>query len=114
MHMIVLLKEEWGQLKANQNEMLLLLKDFKNGFKLSTPRNLSEYITANEFMQAVKIGRTKFDQLVQSNKVKTIKMHRKIYVPVTGIDRYFQQARRLVGRPRCEQAPEMPEHGGGL
>ncbi len=89
MHMVVLPEEEWSQFKASQNEILYLLKDFKNSLKPSTSGNLSEYITANEFMQAVKIRRTKFDQLVQTNRIKIIKKLRKIYVPVTEIDRYF-------------------------
>ena len=90
--MIVLPEEEWGQFKANQNEILLLLGNLKINFKPFIPTNLSEYITANEFMQAVKIRRTKFDQLIQTNRIKTIKKLRKIYVPVTEIDRYFNDS----------------------
>jgi len=47
------------------------------------------FITAIEFMQAVQIGRTKFDQLVAQNQVKIIKKKRKIYLPVGEIERYF-------------------------
>jgi len=43
-------------------------------------------------MEAVKIKRTKFDQLVQTKKIKIIKKLRKIYVPVTEIDRYFNDS----------------------
>ena len=39
---------------------------------------------------AVRIGRTKFDQLVQANMVKTIKKDRKIYVPMGEVERYFK------------------------
>ena len=92
MQMIVLPEEEWGQFKASQNEIILLLKDFKNSFKPSVSRSLSEYLTAKEFMEAVNIRRTKFDQLVQTNRIKIIKRLRKIYVPVTEIDRYFKDS----------------------
>lgn len=47
-------------------------------------------ITAVEFMAAVRIKRTKFDRLVAANKIKTIKKKRKIYVPVSEVDRYFR------------------------
>jgi len=49
----------------------------------------SPYLTAIEFMDAVKIRRSKFDQLVQLNMIKTIKKERKIYVPFSEVDRYF-------------------------
>jgi|GEM_PF-3297935 len=48
------------------------------------------YITAMGFMQAVWIGRTKFDEFVAANKVKTIKKDRKIYVPAGEVERYFE------------------------
>lgn len=92
MHLVVLPIDEWSCFKSSQNEMLLLLKDLKNNFKPSTSRNLSEYITAKEFMEAVKIRRTKFDRLVQTSRIKTIKKLRKIYVPVAEIDRYFKDS----------------------
>lgn len=47
------------------------------------------FITAIEFMQSVKIGRTKFDELIAKNKIKTIKKKRKIYVLASEVDRYF-------------------------
>jgi hypothetical protein len=46
------------------------------------------FITAKEFMSAIRIGRTKFDQLVQANKIRIIKKDR-IYVPVGEVKRYF-------------------------
>ncbi len=49
-------------------------------------------ITAKEFMEAVRIKRTKFDQLVAQNKIKIIKKRRKIYLSVTEIDRYFNDS----------------------
>jgi hypothetical protein len=47
------------------------------------------HITAKEFMAAVRICRSKFDQLVGQNKIRIIKKRRKIYVPTSEVDRYF-------------------------
>jgi excisionase family DNA binding protein len=48
------------------------------------------YITAKEFMEAVRIKRTKFDQLVAKNKIRILKKGRKIYLPFTEINNYFK------------------------
>lgn len=40
-------------------------------------------------MTSVRIGRTKFDQLVAARKIQTIKKLRKIYVSVTEVKWYF-------------------------
>ncbi len=48
------------------------------------------FITAKEFMSAIRIGRTKFDQLVVANKIRTIKKGRKIYVPIGEVEGYFK------------------------
>ena len=78
--------EELNHLKTTQQEILQQLKELKScGFSQQTAR----HVTAKEFMSAVKICRSKFDQLVSANKIKTIKKRRKIYVPVDEIDRYF-------------------------
>ncbi len=50
----------------------------------------SEYITAMEFMDALRIHRSKFDELRQQNLIKTIEKGRKIYVPSSEIRRYFE------------------------
>jgi len=52
----------------------------------------AKHITAVEFMAAVRIKRTKFDELVRFGKVKVIKKMRKIYVPVEEVDRYFSDS----------------------
>jgi hypothetical protein len=49
----------------------------------------SPYITALEFMKAVRIRRWKFNCLVKSGKIMTVKKKRKIYVPKEEIERYF-------------------------
>ena len=48
-----------------------------------------KFMTAIEFMTAVRIRRTKFDDLVKFGQVKVIKKCRKIYVPVEEVERYF-------------------------
>jgi len=90
MNLVILPEEEWNQIRSSQNEILALLKDVKADSRISI--NPYGYITAMEFMKAVRIRRTKFDQLVQSNKIRIIKKLRKIYVPVTEIDRYFKDS----------------------
>ncbi len=51
----------------------------------------SPYITALEFMKAVRIRRWKFNCLVKSGKIMTMKKKRKIYVPKGEIEKYFSQ-----------------------
>jgi len=78
--------EELAVLRSSQQEILQQLKQLNN----KATNGLSvEYITAKEFMKAVYIGRTKFDQLVNNNKIKVIKKRRKIYVSVNEIKRFF-------------------------
>ncbi len=85
--LIVMPKEEWLKIAAAQEEILQALRRLQNGKKeIIQVKN----ITALEFMAAVRIRRTKFDQLVANNKIKTIKKGRKIYVPISEVDRYFQ------------------------
>ena len=54
------------------------------------PEAPTKYITAMEFMAAVRIKRTKFDELVKECKINIIKKARKIYVPVGEVERYFK------------------------
>lgn len=84
--LVIIPIEELNHLKTTQQEILLQLKELRSiGPNVLT----AKHVTAKEFMSAVKICRTKFDQLVIGNKIKTIKKRRKIYVPVAEIDRYF-------------------------
>lgn len=86
-YIIVMPETEWKKLLTDQAELLRLVRETR----LSVPATTSvvAYITAMEFMQAVRIGRTKIDQLVAQNRVKTIKKGRKIYVPLGEVERYF-------------------------
>ena len=84
----VLLPEQ--ELDALKTMQLQILEGIKR-LHLNSPKPImADFITAVEFMAAVKIRRSKFDQLVLGNKIKTIKKKRKIYVPVSEIDRYFK------------------------
>lgn len=86
-NVVVIPESEWKELLETQKNILELLRDIQSS---SSKRSSVEgYITAMEFMQAVRIGRTKFDQLVGASKVKTIKKDRKIYVPMSEVERYF-------------------------
>ncbi len=87
--MLVVAAEEWKQIREVQNQMFLLLQDLARERMATVPRM---YIPLKEFLAAVHIGRTKFDQLVAHNKIHIIKKQRKIYVPVSEIDRFFKDA----------------------
>lgn len=87
MSLVMIPQEELANLKSTQEEILQQLKVIQS--KHSDISIAVKNITAKEFMAAVRICRSKFDQLVNSNQIKTIKKRRKIYVPASEIDRYF-------------------------
>jgi len=89
-NVVVVPEADWQKLLQGQAELLRLVQELKG--RLPATAAVVPYITAMEFMQAVRIGRTKFDQLVAANKVKTIKKDRKIYVPVGEVERYFKES----------------------
>ncbi|MEJ7738028.1 MAG: hypothetical protein WKF97_11425 [Chitinophagaceae bacterium] len=84
--LVIIPIEELNNLKTTQQEILQQLKELR---ATSSSIPTARHVTAKEFMAAVKICRTKFDQLVIDNKIKTIKKRRKIYVPAAEIERYF-------------------------
>ena len=81
-------EKEWTAFCAQQAEILALLRKVKPP-AINTV--IIKYITAKEFMDAVRIKRTKFDTLVQTNAIKIVKKERKIYVPVEEVGRYFER-----------------------
>ena len=87
-NIVVVPEAEWQKLLQGQAELLRMVQELKG--RVSATGAVVPYITAMEFMQAVRIGRTKFDQLVAANKIRTIKKDRKIYVPVGEVERYFK------------------------
>jgi len=84
---VLIPQEELSALKTTQLEILEGIKNIQS----QAPTLITAgYVTALEFMAAVKIRRSKFDQLVTANNIRTVKKKRKIYVPVTEIERYFK------------------------
>jgi hypothetical protein len=78
---------EIEQLKSMQLQILEAIKTlhFTGGKSTAAPT----YLTAMEFMRAVKICRSKFDQLSATSKIRVIKKKRKLYVPFSEVERYF-------------------------
>jgi len=87
-NVVVVPEADWQKLLQGQAELLRLVQELKGTVPVTAP--IVPFITAMEFMQAVRIGRTKFDQLVAARKIRTVKKDRKIYVPVGEVERYFQ------------------------
>lgn len=87
--LVMLGEEEWHHIKSSYQEIIDLIRALHAKGPGGVP---VKNVTAKEFMAAVRIGRTKFDQLVQTGKIRIIKKRRKIYVPVGEIERYFNDA----------------------
>ena len=86
MNLVIIPEEELTNIQSTQQEILRQLQGLQSSSSSTVP---IRHITAKEFMGAVRICRSKFDQLVSQNKIKTIKKRRKIYVPTSEVDRYF-------------------------
>ena len=86
--LVMIPAEEWEAFIQGQKRILDRLDQISQSKPLQN-RISSGYLTAIEFMNAVHIRRSKFDQLVSGNKIKTIKKKRKIYVPATELERFF-------------------------
>jgi hypothetical protein len=69
--------------RANQQKIIGALE----GVRLL---NRTEYLTAQEFMDAVKIKRWKFNQLRDDGDIQVIQKGKKLYVSSTEVRRYFQ------------------------
>jgi len=75
------------------NEIKETLQEIKASVKFQTqPKAIESYITAQEFMDACRIGRTKFDELRAENKIKVIQKGRKIYLLASEVESYFRAA----------------------
>ncbi len=79
---------EWSELKDTMQKVLNIVRAYCEP-KREIREHTSGYLTALEFMHAVKIKRWKFNQLINENKLKAIKKKRKVYVPVSEVERYF-------------------------
>lgn len=86
MNLVMIPQEELSSLQSTQQEILKQLQSLQ---LLTSPTVPLSHITAKEFMAAVRICRSKFDQLVSENKIRIIRKRRKIYVPTSEVDRYF-------------------------
>jgi hypothetical protein len=75
--MIMIEHDEWILLVEKQDEIIELLGE-KN-FVSSKTGVRSPYITAKEFMAAVRICRSNFDKLRKAKKIMTLKKGRKVY-----------------------------------
>ena len=89
--LVMIPAEDWEALIQSQKKILDRLDQISH-LKLPASPISSGYLTAIEFMNAVQIRRSKFDQLVAGNKIKTIKKKRKIYVPEGEVIRFFNDS----------------------
>lgn len=79
---IELPSEKFDEFINNQERILGALENLK-----VIPR--PEFLTASEFMVQAKIGRWKFNQLRESNRIRVIQRGKKLYVPESEVNRYF-------------------------
>jgi len=82
--LVMIPETELNLLKSSLQDIQQQLQDLKGNRQMAV-----KFMTAVEFMAAVRIRRTKFDELVKLGRIKAIKKSRKIYVPVEEADRYF-------------------------
>tara|TARA_R110001592_G_scaffold269436_2_gene535779 strand:+ start:329 stop:589 length:261 start_codon:yes stop_codon:yes gene_type:complete len=80
---IILTEESLEGILKGQKEIISKINELQ-GLKRDT-----EYLTTQEFMQRVKIGRSKFDQLLAENEINYVRKGRKIYILSSEVDRYF-------------------------
>ena len=85
--LVMIPEAELNLLKSSLQDIQQQLQDLKGNRQTAV-----KFITAIEFMAAVRIRRTKFDELVKFGRIKVIKKSRKIYVPVEEVDRYFSDS----------------------
>ena len=90
--MLIIPDEEWQWIKEHIRELTQKLTDLQLSLNTPPDRKVSSpYITAKEFMAAVRICRSNFDKLVGGQKIMTIKKGRKIYVVASEVKRYFKE-----------------------
>ncbi len=87
---ILVERQDIESIKKSQQDILNKLAELHKREKTNPVLN-SPYVTAIEFMQAVRIRRWKFNCLVNSRKILTLKKKRKIYVHVDQIEKYFKE-----------------------
>jgi hypothetical protein len=85
-------RQDIESIKKSQQDILNKLEELNKKENSNQVLNCP-YVTAIEFMQAVRIRRWKFNRLVSSGKIMSIKKKRKIYIPRGEIDRYFSDVK---------------------
>jgi len=85
--LVMIPEAELNLLKTSLQNIQQQLLDLKGNRQTAV-----KFMTAIEFMAAVRIRRTKFDELVKSGKINVIKKRRKIYVPVEEVERYYNDS----------------------
>lgn len=88
LHLVMVPAEDMATLLQMARQILARL-DTPTPASPAAAAPIGGYITAKEFMDATRIKRTKFNSLVLSNKIKTIKKSRKVLVPASEVQRYF-------------------------
>ena len=87
--------EEWNSLKLKVQQVIDQLDQVRLEIaKAQQPQKNSYpgYLTVGGFMEAVHIGRWKFDELVAKNMIRTVKKKRKIYIPMGEVERFFMDS----------------------
>jgi hypothetical protein len=87
-------RQDIESIKKSQQDILNKLEELHKREKTSPVLN-SPYVTPIEFMLAVRIRRRKFNCLVSSGKIMSIKKKRKINIPKGEIERYFSDVKDL-------------------
>lgn len=54
-----------------------------------------EFLTADEYMQRIKIGRWKFDMLISQGLLQYKKIGRKYYIPIDQVTKFFSGQMQL-------------------
>lgn len=88
--MLIVSADEWKHVK---DTLQMILQRVSSCQPVATPTReiVSPYITAKEFMAAVRICRSNFDKLVNCGKIMTLKKGRKVYVVASEVERYFRE-----------------------
>lgn len=86
---------EYPQLVMLPSSVLDKLQDTQDQIlesldRLRIKNSEEEYITAQEFMDRVKISRATFDEKRLNNEIKVIKKGRKLYLNAGSVKKYFE------------------------
>jgi hypothetical protein len=88
-HFVMIPNEELNELKKIQLRILDLIERKTKAETSKQIQKGTEYITAQEFMDALSISRSTFDSLRDENKIKVIQKRRKLYLEKNAIEKYM-------------------------